>query len=440
MSVSLTVPMGPASSTPLPGPARRAWRSADVRWAAGLAGLALLLRVAFVLAVERDGFPLNDTLFYNNVAAALAEGRGFTAFDGVPTAQWPPAFPFLLSIVYRITGPEALAGELANAVLGALCVAALYALAHRVFGRREAIVAAAALALLPGQILWTDVLLAETLYTLVLTLFFLLVAYLPPRPWTVVALGLAIGLATLTRGEGLLLIPAVLAIWWPELPRRRLLLNGAALAMVAVLTVLPWTIRNTVAMDAFVPLSTNSSTTLWSGHNPGATGSQNYAPPELLAGIPSEGKEREIEEGRLLRREALEYMVGHPARELELIPLKLVNLMRGDSWALEWVNDDRGQARPLSDKWASVLRVAADFGWYGLLAATLAALVVLWRELWRNRVTRGVIALFGGSLVLFGFVYYGNYRYRVPLEPLMLLIAAPLAVRVWGAREGLRAR
>jgi 4-amino-4-deoxy-L-arabinose transferase-like glycosyltransferase len=431
--------MGHASSTSSLGLAHRAWRSRDVRWAAGLAGLALLLRVAFVLEVERHGFGFNDSLFYNSVATALSEGRGYTGLNGAPTAQWPPGFPFLLSLVYRVTGPEPVAGELMNAVLGALNVAALYALAHRVFGRREAIVAAAALALLPGPILWTDVLVAETLYTLLLTAFFVLVAYLPRRPWAVVVLGVAIGLATLTRGEGVLLVPAVLAIWWPELPRRQLLLRGAALVAVAALTVLPWTVRNTLVMDAFVPLSTNSSTTLWSGHNPAATGSQNYAPHELLAQIPPTGKEREIEEGRLLRREAFDYMVSHPARELELIPLKLVNLMRGDSWALDWVEDDRGAGPVISEQWTSVLRVVADFGWYAVLAATLAALTLLWRELWGNAVTRGVIALFAGSLVLYGFVYYGNYRYRVPLEPLMLLVSAPLAVRVWSMRTALRA-
>jgi hypothetical protein len=113
--------------------------------------------------------------------------------------------------------------------------------------------------------------------------------------------------------------------------------------------------------------------------------------------------------------------------------------MRGDSWALDWVEDDRGAGPVISEQWTSVLRVVADFGWYSLLAATLAALTLLWRELWGNAVTRGVIALFAGSLVLYGFVYYGNYRYRVPLEPLMLLVSAPLAVRVWSMRAAVRA-
>ena len=69
--------------------------------------------------------------------------------------------------------------------------------------------------------------------------------------------------------------------------------------------------------------------------------------------------------------------------------------------------------------------------WFVLLAVTIAAVAVLRRELWRRRATRGTLALFVVALVAYGFVYYGNYRYRAPLEPLMLLVCAPLLVRGW---------
>jgi hypothetical protein len=34
-------------------------------------------------------------------------------------------------------------------------------------------------------------------------------------------------------------------------------------------------------------------------------------------------------------------------------------------------------------------------------------------------------------LVLYGFVYYGNYRYRLPYEPLMMVVAALVVDRGW---------
>ncbi len=409
------------------------WRSKEVRLVALLSGLALALRLALVLAVERDEFVFNDTFFYGLTANSLANGDGFAFVPGVPTAQWPPVFPLVLSFVFRLTGShEQIVGELFNAVLGTLTVPLLYLLIRRVFGRREALVGAAVLAVLPGQILWTDVLLAETLYTFLLVGFFLLLAVLPPRPSSAVALGAAIGLLTLTRGEGLLLVPVVLAAWWPALPRRALLARAAVVVAMLAVVIAPWTIRNAIVMDAFIPLSTNSSTTLWSGHNPGATGGQSYASQDLIGRRSSDNPE--VEEAKNLRSEALEYMVSNPRRELELIPLKLLNLNRGDSWALEWVNASESGRRPIGAEIGTPIRVAADFAYYGLLAATLASILLFWRALWRRPVTRGALVLFAGSLVMFGFVYYGNYRYRVPLEPLMILFAAPLLVRAWDLR------
>ncbi len=45
-------------------------------------------------------------------------------------------------------------------------------------------------------------------------------------------------------------------------------------------------------------------------------------------------------------------------------------------------------------------------------------------------------AVFITLLVLYGFVYYGNYRYRLPYEPLMMVVAAMVVDRGW---RGLRA-
>src|SRR5919198_4591595 len=101
--------MGAGSVTRPSAVARRALPSTDVRLAAALCAGAFVLRLAFVLEVRRRSFVFNDTLFYHSTAQSLAEGRGFRAI-GAPTAQWPPAFPFLLSLVYRVTGAHERAG------------------------------------------------------------------------------------------------------------------------------------------------------------------------------------------------------------------------------------------------------------------------------------------------------------------------------------------
>ena len=67
---------------------------------------------------------------------------------------------------------------------------------------------------------------------------------------------------------------------------RRVAAPGSVLVAAMALTIAPWTIRNAIEMDAFIPVATNASTTLWSGHNSEANGGATYASPELLARIP----------------------------------------------------------------------------------------------------------------------------------------------------------
>ena len=67
--------------------------------------------------------------------------------------------------------------------------------------------------------------------------------------------GVLVGLAALTRTEGLLLLPFVaLPLLWRQW---RL---AALAALAAALTVAPWTARNAITLDRFVPVSTNVDT------------------------------------------------------------------------------------------------------------------------------------------------------------------------------------
>jgi hypothetical protein len=60
------------------------------------------------------------------------------------------------------------------------------------------------------------------------------------------------------------------------------------------------------------------------------------------------------------------------------------------------------------------------------------------RVLWRTHLgTQGALAYLAVCLFVYGFVYYGQFRYQIPMEPLMILVATPLIVSVWTRREAL---
>jgi hypothetical protein len=213
----------------------------------------------------------------------------------------------------------------------------------------------------------------------------------------------------------------------------------AVLAATVAVVLAPWTVRNAVVMDAFVPVATNASHTLWVGHNPAATGGQVYQPFSELDQFSTDPRRRELESSAALRREAIEYMVTHPLRELELIPLKLIHLNRGDSYAMDWVNAVReGEQAPVSAINRERIGVLADVGYYALLTLTILGAFVLGRGFWRSRLGMCIAASFLTAVVLYGFVYYGNYRYRLPYEPLMVVVGATVITRIWHHRALIR--
>jgi 4-amino-4-deoxy-L-arabinose transferase-like glycosyltransferase len=416
---------------------RRARSSRDLWWIIGLFALALAARVVFVLAVRRDGFILNDALIYHETAISISDGNGYGHPFFGPTAQWPPGYAYVLGAVYWLVGVRPLAGELLNAWFGALTVVLLFLLARRVFDRRVAIVAAAVYAVLPGPILYTDVLIAETLFTFAFALFFLVMSYARPTVRWAVLIGVVIGLGALVRGEALTwgLVPIVM--WWKAVPLRTMALRIATVGLAVAVVLTPWTIRNAQQMGAFVPLATNSSVTLWVGHNPDATGAQMYPPPEFFDRFGTEHPQRELESARYMRSQAIRYMFTNPGHELRMIPLKILYLNRGDSYALQWVNA-QPDGTALSPQVSERVGLVADIAYYALLTSLLLSVAVLGRELWRQPIMRGVATSLLTALFLFGFLYYGNYRYRIPYTPLMVLVASVFVVTVWRRRSVLR--
>jgi 4-amino-4-deoxy-L-arabinose transferase-like glycosyltransferase len=403
--------------------------------------LAFVLRAAWALIYGRVDGAQDDALFYEFTADNLAHGRGFSHLFGGASAQWPPGFPFVVSLLYRIFGLHLNLGLALNVGLGTLTALLIYLLGRRVLGRPGGIVAGVFFAILPAPIFFTGLFLSETTFLFVLVGFLALATFLPQRRWTPVVLGVAAGLAALTKSEGVLVAVIPLAIWSGQLKRPEWLRSAGLLLVTMALTVAPWTIRNAAELDAFVPVATNASTTLWSGHNSEANGGAVYPPPELLARLPDDldATEREVAEARLLRKEAGHWALRNPPKELGLIPRKVIALADRASNVFPIWFDAPGQ-RQLGTSSLLIFSVLGDAGDYLVILLALASVIVLGgRRLWRlDPVLRGALAYLVASLFTYGFLFHGEFRYRLLMEPLMILVATPLLVTLWRQRSTLR--
>ena len=177
----------------------------------------------------------------------------------------PPLYVYFVGVPFALFGSlEAV--KYAQCFAGALLVPALGLIGRRAFGERAALVAAAIAAFYPELVWFASHFWAETVFTVLLwwAMERLLAADARGSTGAALASGLLWGLAILTRETVLYFLP-VAALWlaWRRAGGAR---RAAALLVVSACVVLPWTLRNWLVFDAFVPVSTSGALNLWQGN------------------------------------------------------------------------------------------------------------------------------------------------------------------------------
>ena len=121
--------------------------------------LAIGLRVAWIAYVNPNPERRPDgrhRLLRQGRACRSARQPGYTNFYGFPTAQWPPAYPFLLAGIYKAFGHNIIVPKVANALAGGLTCLLIYLIAARVFNRRVGLLGAFLFAIFPGAVVLVD--------------------------------------------------------------------------------------------------------------------------------------------------------------------------------------------------------------------------------------------------------------------------------------------
>jgi len=394
-------------------------------WA--ILAVALILRLA-VVGATWDYRPATDAADFHRHAVSIVEGEGYPDSDiaagGGETAFRPPAYPVFLASVYEVTGPKVNAARLVQSLLGVLTVALIGLIALRLWGRRVALIALGLAAIYPALAISDSALISEPLF-LPLELGALAAVVENRRSphryrWLLLAGALA-GLLTLTRSNGVvLLLPLALAVWQAPRLSRRALAAPAMLVALALLVVAPWTIRNAVAMDSFVPVSTQAGYAAAGTYNETSRDDPTYPaawrPPNLVNDFDdvfaSGSRLDEVEASAELRQRAADYLSNHPDYLLEVGYWNTVRLfdLTGTGFgkfAAGFVGLDPSLAEVgiLSFYPTAVLALIGAF----TTAARRSPLYV-----W----------LFPVLIVISVVLISGSSRYRTPVEPFLVLLAA----------------
>jgi 4-amino-4-deoxy-L-arabinose transferase-like glycosyltransferase len=386
-----------------------------------IAALGLALRIWYLLVVVGDSSLAGDGLEYHGLARNLADGRGFVSpltapgEDPFPTAHKPPLYPLLLALVSTLGGTGYVAHQVATAVVGTATVVVCALLAYRVAGARAAIIAAALGAAYPVFLVADASLRAESLFALLVALALLASyrAWESPTAWRLCQLGVVVGLAALTRSEGLaLLVLLAVPVGWrrggPGRDRRL-----AVVAAACALTLAPWLIRCWIVFDEPVAISTSYGDLI-----AGANCDTTYFGPMLGSWsfdcVLGETGEDEAAIARRLRARGLRYAREHADRLPAVIAARVLR-----PWGL-YDPDGEARLKTLGEGRSETAN------WIGLGAAwTLMLLAPLGLLVLRRRNQPLFILVAPFVLVLFVSVTaYGILRFRAPADVSLIVLGA----------------
>jgi 4-amino-4-deoxy-L-arabinose transferase-like glycosyltransferase len=414
--------------------------------------IAFLVRVLYItLAHTYRVRPAEDHFQFGweagRIARALVTGYGYSdpfsnayiAHTGA-TAWLPPLYPLLLAAIFRTFGIYSHASAFAlftiQSAFSAATALATYEIAARCFNRKVALWSAWIWALHPGAMQYAVRWPWEMSITTALFAFTLVLALrmrgigsddqlprtsnLEPRSLQWLLFGLLWGLIALLNSTLLIFLP-VCGLWIliptsgaPSMQSHRMsgitLLGPSLAALIFLVCIAPWTMRNWQVFHTFIPLRGNLGAELYMGNGPGSNGllmeyDHPMQAPDQLRLYASLGEVRYV---AMRGAAARAYIAADPAHFVADV------------------------ARRVYFYWISVPQ-AGDVRWLvgagrtlNFAVTSLAGILGLALALHRRIPATG---LFAWAILLLPLPYYlitAHARFRHPLEPLLCVFGVYL--------------
>jgi 4-amino-4-deoxy-L-arabinose transferase-like glycosyltransferase len=230
-----------------------------------IAALFLFSLIVRLLALATFPAPPLDDAGQAILKAAdvLRNGEGFR---GHPLLL-PPMATMFAALCLSLFGGDQISVKIAQAVVDSLTIVIIFLITRETFDIQTAVVAATISSIYPFFIYLTISIATEPLFTFLLSAFVLssLYAVRSDKAFFYFVSGVLLGAATLTRAATQFFPLVFLMLLLVMKRSRRILLWCAAFCLSFVLVVLPWTVRNYVALDDFIPVATGGGIVVQQG-------------------------------------------------------------------------------------------------------------------------------------------------------------------------------
>ena len=424
---------------------------------------AFVIRLGFVLLLDPGGFYFSDTRHYDRAARGLLSGEGF----GLKYYR-SPFYPILMAGVYSLFGPSFLAMRILEVFLGTLLCLVIHELARRLFSETVALVTVAVMAVHPHFIVLTGILYSTNLFALLLALalFFLTRTKNYPTTGDVINASLFSGLAALTIPAMFFIVPFWLiwlllrpagsslpyalfasarllclkSRWWSGAGRRLLCASLFLVIFAAVLT--PWTVRNYYRYGRIIfvrPLPNRALPDLERPPSQRQDIDEKFKDiTRYLVQNPNGTHEDHITETfkHYLRHPwgAFRYALSEMAHFWALFPDRLDSMK--DAYREKMVSRDSRMVM-FGDSFWDLIRIMSILVMAPIFALALFGLARTRR--FNSGMVLILLTLFSISL---GYsLIYAEVRYRIPIEPYVLMFTSTGALElIRSARRWLKAK
>ncbi len=281
-------------------------------WAYTVATLVVLICWG-VIFLEGGRIRSFDETAFIAIADSLATHGRYADENGELTAYRAPGLIFFLAPLVKM-GAGVVGLRLANALLVGLSLVVLFHFIRRISTPLAGLIAVALVPTWPVVIYASSTLYPQTLAALVLIITVNFLERLAHGPFPMVAAlaGLSFGYLVLTIPVALLLLPVFLG--WIVIHSRHRWMQSLVFCAVSLSLVGAWSMRNHMAFDTFIPVSTSAGYNLLVGNTPEArhdTSTEIRFPEYVYADLTGAD---EVAANRIMTRAAIREIRNDPLR------------------------------------------------------------------------------------------------------------------------------
>jgi 4-amino-4-deoxy-L-arabinose transferase-like glycosyltransferase len=411
-------------------------------------GLALLVRIIYNLTVARHYIPEIDAVLYHTLAKNLVTYHCFCYIPHRLTTSRSPLWPFIMSVIYFITGPTNFYARLFLSFLGSATCVLVYLFAKDIFGKRIALITGVIAAIYPGLFIYDGWLYLESLYTFLMVaftyslyrlqrnaqwqwitsdnIFLVILLYwlqrASRRRWMILS-GVLLGLAVLARPNGefliiLLFAWALVILLAKMVPWQTIIKCTLIILCIAAMLIAPWTLRNYKVTHTFILVAALGGNVLSGVYNDTALKEGGIWEPleKIRPKIDFHGHSCCDYTGEADHiNYALHWISTHISSMPYLLSLHFINMWKPYTGEAGFPFEEF----PTRISSQIVLNMIPIM-YVPIFLLAAFGLLVTWKR-WKKHLF--VVYLVIALNIIQNVAFYGSSRFRAPIEPLLVLLA-----------------